>query len=199
MASIPTYTAEQFAQAFLNLLPTGKAWPKETESNLTRTAAALVPVYVTNSHSAGNLLVDTFPSSTIELLPEWEASLGLPDECQGPAPTLQARRAQVVARFIDSGGQSLQHFIDIAAALGYPITITEYEPSRAGAMRAGQPLMAEGMQFVMRINAALLNIRHFTAGSSTAGEPLTSFGNDVLVCELTRIAPAHTRPVFSYT
>src|SRR5260363_17238 len=77
---------------------------------------------------ANRLLRDICISSTVELLPEWEATLGLPDPCTGPLSTVQARRAQAVARFANTGGQSAAHFIRMAAQLGYAISITCYAP-----------------------------------------------------------------------
>jgi uncharacterized protein YmfQ (DUF2313 family) len=53
---------------------------------------------------AGQLIPDAFPCSTVELLPEWEATLGLPDPCvQPPLTTLQQRQAAVCAKLVARG------------------------------------------------------------------------------------------------
>jgi uncharacterized protein YmfQ (DUF2313 family) len=48
----------------------------------------LAKSYERETARANNLLVDSFPLTTYELLPEWESSLGLPDPCAGVAPIL---------------------------------------------------------------------------------------------------------------
>lgn len=195
----PTYTAEQYLHAFLALLPRGRAWPKEPDSNLTKTIAALMPTYELNGQRAADLVQDIFPASTAELLSEWEATVGLPDPCQGVSPTLEARRNQVVARFTNTGGQSVGHLVKFAADLGYPITITEYAPSRAGLMRAGEELIGQDATFAMKATAPLNNMRYFHAGNASAGEALSTWGNAVLECELNSIKPAHTTINFTYS
>lgn len=146
-----------------------------------------------------HLLVDAFPATAVELLPEWEAALGLPDPCAGVAPTVAARQQQVVARFAGSGGQSMAYYIGYAAILGYTITITQFSPARAGQLRAGQPLNGVAWAFAWRINAPLNTVARAQAGIVRAGEPLASWGNAVLQCELSEIVPAHTIPIFAYS
>jgi uncharacterized protein YmfQ (DUF2313 family) len=49
--------------------------------------SGFTPAFERLTARANNLLIDAFPGSTYELLPEWEATLGLPDPCAGEAPT----------------------------------------------------------------------------------------------------------------
>ncbi len=195
----PLYSAEDFTRALQALLPRGRVWPREEDTEQTTTLKGLAPSCERLNARANNLLIDGFPASTLELLPEWEATLGLPDPCAGEAATLQQRRNQVVARFIAGGGQSIPYFIDFAADLGYSITITQYAPFRAGHSHAGDPCGSEDWFFTWAVNAPLNTITYFRAGQSTAGEPLASWGNDVLECELNAIKPAHTILQFHYS
>ncbi|WP_197520275.1 putative phage tail protein, partial [Paraburkholderia tropica] len=55
--------------------------------------------YERSTSRANYLLIDSFPPTAYELLPEWESTLGLPDPCAGEAPTIPQRQAQVLARF----------------------------------------------------------------------------------------------------
>lgn len=180
-------------------MPRGFVWPRGTDATQTKALSGLVPVYVRTNARANKLLVEALPSTTFELLPEWEATLGLPDPCAGVSPTIQGRRAQVVARFSNIGGQSTSHMIAFAKSLGYTITITQFTPARAGMLRAGQPLCGTSWAHAWRVNAALNTINPFRAGYSVAGEPLSSSGNAVLECELKNYAPAHTTVFFKYS
>lgn len=195
----PTYTAADYLGALQSLMPRGRVWPRGPDAVQTQGLAGLTPSYERSGLRANYLLVDAFPSTAYELLPEWEATLGLPDPCAGPSPTIQARRAQVVARFAGSGGQSIAYMTAFALNLGYAITITQYVPARAGNLRAGQALCGNSWAHAWRVNAPLISSYPFRAGYSAAGEPLSSIGNTVLECELKQIAPAHTTVFFSYT
>jgi len=74
------------------------------------------------------LEVESDPRQTIELLPDWERNWGLPDPCYEAPLTIAERQLALVMRMTLEGGQSRKFFIDIAAMIGYTITITEYRP-----------------------------------------------------------------------
>jgi uncharacterized protein YmfQ (DUF2313 family) len=139
-----------------------------------------------------------FPATTVQLLPEWQLSLGLPDPCAGSDPTLQQEQQQILARFIAGGGQSADYYIQFAATLGYTITITEFAPFRAGINAAGQPVNGEAWAWAWEINGPTIQLEYFTVGSSSVGMPLASaVGGNALECELSRLSPAHTVLIFN--
>ena len=192
-----SYSASDFLGAFQALLPVGAVWSRDPSSVQSRTLATLMPTWARLAARDENLLVDAFPATTVELLPEWEATLGLPDPCAGASPTLQERQAQVLARFANSGGQSAAYFIGYAANLGYAISITQFAPAVAGRLRAGQPCYGRDWAFAWQVNVPGSVVTYFRAGQSAAGEPLEDWNNRVLECELRRIAPAHTVVLFA--
>jgi Uncharacterized protein conserved in bacteria len=190
--SAPNYSAADYLSAMQALMPRGRVWPKDADATQTQVLSGLVQVYARNTARANNLLVDAFPATSVELLPEWEQTLGLPDPCAGEAPTLQGRQAQVIARFAGSGGQSAAYFIAYAAKLGYAVTITPFTPFRVGQQSMGCQLGTQDWAFTWRINSAAQTVTYFSMGQSYMGQPLASWGNAVLECELREIAPAHT-------
>lgn len=194
----PDFTDDDFTSEILALLPRGKVWPRDFDTIIRDTIKGLAPTYTRETGRANNLLVDSFPGTTTELLTEWEKSLGLPDPCQGLAPTVLQRRAQVIARFAQTGGQTVDYFISLAAALGYAITITEFVPSYFG-MSFGDPFGGLDAAYVWQINAPLVSQEDFLFGASDFGDPFSTWGNAVLECELQRVKPAHTTLIFSYT
>jgi uncharacterized protein YmfQ (DUF2313 family) len=194
----PILTAADFLSALQALMPRGRVWPRELDSVQAETLAGLAPTYERQTNRANYLLVDVFPATTTEVLPEWEETLGLPDPCAGEAPTIQQRRAQVVAKLTNTGGQSVAYFIAYAAALGFVITITEFTPFRMGAQRMGAPLGGPDWAHTWAVNAPLNTIVFFRTGVSTMGEALEAFGNAVLECEFNAIKPAHTILQFRY-
>ena len=187
---IPDWTPADFAAGMQALLPRGRAWPRDPNAVQSQVIAALSPTAQRLAEAGAEGLAALFPVGLDAMLPEWEASLGLPDPCAGESPTLQQRQAQVLARLTDSGGASVDYFIAYAATLGFDITITQFAPAIAGRLRAGQPALGAAW--------ASTTITYFRAGASTAGEALTEFGNAVLQCEIERLAPAHTTVIFAY-
>jgi uncharacterized protein YmfQ (DUF2313 family) len=194
----PEFTSADYTAALQALLPRGRVWPKDPDTTITEVLNGLSPSSANLNARANQLLVDAFPASTTELLPEWEETLGLPDPCVGPSPTIEQRRAQVVARFIGDGGQSVPYYVNFAETLGYPITITEFAPSRFGST-FGEPMCGEPWANVWQVNAPTFVIEPFEFGVSEFGEPFAYWDNSVLQCEIQRLAPAHTIVIFSYS
>lgn len=193
------YCAADYLAAFQSLLPRGRAWPRAPDATMTAVASGLTQVYARSNARANDLIAEIFPTTTYQMLPEWESTLGLPDPCAGSSPTLQQRRAQVLARLCGIGGQSVAYLTAFARSLGYVITITQYAAARVGHTRVGQPLIGPGWETTWTVNAPNNTYTASRVGTSTVGEPLVSWGNDVLQCEMRKIAPAHTTLLFNYT
>ncbi|WP_342705134.1 DUF2313 domain-containing protein [Burkholderia arboris] len=194
----PSLLASNFLSAIQSLLPRGQVWPRDQDAVQTKALAGLAPSYERSTTRANYLLIDAFPGSSYELLPEWEETVGLPDPCAGPAPTVGQRRAQVVARLTGVGGPSIRSLTAFAANLGYSVTITQYSQARAGILRAGQPVCGYAWNFAWKITAPLASLKVAVAGGMAAGDPLVSWGNEVLECEFRSVMPAHTVPIFAY-
>ncbi|HXA48061.1 MAG TPA: phage tail protein, partial [Burkholderiaceae bacterium] len=62
----------------------------------------------------------------------------------------------------------------------------------------GYPVCGVAWAFAWQVNAPANTINPFLAGVACAGEPLSSSNNEVLQCELSHIAPAHTTIIFEY-
>lgn len=194
----PNYAASDFASAIHALMPRGLVWPRDPTAVQAQVIAGLSSTWQRHTTANNQLLVDAFPATAVELLPEWESTLGLPDPCAGESPTLQGRQQQVVARLTNSGGQSIAYFVAYAQALGYTVGVTEFAPFRAGQSRAGQSTGTQDWFFTWEINAPAETVTWFTAGQSYAGQAVASWGSAVLECELKSIKPAHTYLNFAY-
>ncbi|MCY0854350.1 YmfQ family protein [Cupriavidus sp. D39] len=196
--SAPNYSAADYLAAMQALMPRGRVWPRDADSTQSKVLAGLVQIYARNNARASGLLIDAFPVTTVELLPEWELTLGLPDPCAGVSPTIQVRRNQVVAKLASSGGQSVAYFIGLAANLGYDAQVENHAPFRCGQSRAGQPVGSPDWFFAWSLHAPSASVIRFRAGQSAAGEALGSWGNAVLECEIRAVAPAHSIVLFAY-
>ncbi|WP_028210784.1 YmfQ family protein [Paraburkholderia mimosarum] len=195
----PRNSAADYAGVLRKLLPRGRVWTREDDTTQAAVLDALCVTAEALDGAALTLIEAAFPGTVTDFLPEWEATLGLPDPCTGSNPSTQQRRAQVVARLTNAGGQNAAFYIEYAAALGYQITVTNYAPFRAGQSRCGQQLGTQDWFFTWSINAPQTTVTQFAAGQSAAGDPLATWGNAVLECEMRALAPAHTVLQFHYS
>jgi uncharacterized protein YmfQ (DUF2313 family) len=179
-------------------MPPGAAWRLESDSVLSAFMLAVAEELARVDGRAEDLMRELDPRTTTELLPDWERVMGLPDPCVSAAQTIQERRAAIVAKLTTIGGQSRQFFIGLAAALGYVITITEFNPFLAGHSVAGDALTNGDWQHAWQVGAPETTVRDFRAGQSAAGEALRDWGNEELECAISSRAPAHTIPIFAY-
>lgn len=181
------------------LMPQGVIWPRQEGTDQAKVLGGVATTFTRLRRRARALLIDAFPATAFQLLPEWEATLGLPDPCAGPARTLQERRAHVVARLADEGGQSVPYLVAHAARLGYSITIREFAPSRLGVMRLGDRMQDARWAHALGIQAPPESPVYFRLGQSTLGERFRTWGNAVLECEMRAVAPGHATLLFIYS
>jgi len=188
--------AENYLQQLQALLPTGLAWAKSSSTTLAKLLTAFAEEFKRVDYRADDLLNEADPRTTNELVAEWEYLAGLPDLCTGIPATIALRRELLVSKLTNTGGQSKQFYIDLAAKLGFAITITEFKRYRVNS-RVNDPLNGEDWAFAWRVNSAQTTVRTFNV-KSRVNEPLASWGNTALECAITRLKPAHTHVQFAY-
>jgi uncharacterized protein YmfQ (DUF2313 family) len=132
-------SGDDYAVAFSALLPRGAAWPREPETVLMSLIAGMAQIWgdPVDKRAADLLEQESDPRTTVELLPDWERNWGLPDPCFAEPLSVHDRQVALVQRMTIEGGQSRQFFVDVAAQLGYTITITEYRPFMTGIDKVG--------------------------------------------------------------
>jgi len=188
-----------YKKLFFQLMPKGWAWAKEPGSNLDKFLDAPANELERLDEKAIHALNQVLPDTTMELLTEYENLTASNDTCAEPPTTIEGRRAAVLAKLISQGGASHKYFKDVAKALGFAIKIRDkFKPFKAGQSRAGDAVRDEGWTFVWNVIGPATTTRYFRAGKGAAGEPLAEFGSDLLECTISRIAPGHTKVLFSY-
>ncbi|WP_145483118.1 YmfQ family protein [Yersinia aldovae] len=193
------YSVDEYTAALQSLMPGGLVWPKILDGTQTSTLRALARTYQRSDEDARDLLDAAFPSTATAMLPEWEATLGLPDLCAiGEIESIIQRQRAVVAKLFGIGGQSVAYFIQVAAALGYTISITQYRQACAGMSVCGDALNGEEWPFTWLITAPETTLNYAQCGLTYCGDPLRSWGNKQLECRLTVLNPSHTILKFGY-
>lgn len=186
-------TTDDYYALLLGLRPVGPAWPAD-DDHLRAMADGLARAH----NRALDLIEEADPRTTLEMLAAWERNAGLPDECTGPAETLEGRRLRLVQQLTARGGQSRAFFLALAEGLGFDgCTITEFRPFTCQSY-CTDGLDPDPWRFVWRLNVpADAGVREFTA-TSACNEALRTWGSAVLECVIRRLAPAHTNVLFGY-
>lgn len=210
--------ADDYAAAFLDLLPTGPAWPRDPEGVLSRFFRGLAKIWGENidPRAADLLTRESDPRQTLELLPDWERNWGLPDPCIAEPLTISDRQSALIAKMTMIGGQSRQFFVRLAATIGYDIRIREWAPFMVGVSRVGDTrpvsdpsepyrweIGAPEMRFYWSIKVDTVRLTWFRTGwggGQTGVDPHLRIGIATdLECLLNRVKPAHTQILFDYS
>jgi uncharacterized protein YmfQ (DUF2313 family) len=195
-------TALEYLRLLQSLLPKGFAWNREEGSGLTEFLHGEAEEFSrVDSRSDDLVLLERDTRFASELLVDHETDLGLPDECSAGNETIQERRRIANTRLITLGQQNPAYFIELAAAYGYTITITEYTPFWCGIGRSGDPCGDQKTIFYWKVTIAYggENIVYFQSGSSESGDAISYIpGTTSFICMLNKYKPAHTTIIYDY-
>lgn len=191
-------TADDYRLQLGALLPTGPAWETQPGDPLDQLLDSLSVELARVDKRTGDLLTESDPRATYEILQDWEVAYNLPDECTVGTPPLAERIARLVNKYTMLGGQSRAFFIKLASDLGYPgATITEYKPFTTQS-RCNDSLTQGAWVFAWLMTLAqTTRVTQMTATSSCS-ESIRSWGSAELECVIRKLAPAHTVPLFKY-
>ena len=197
MADYSALGQADYAQAITNLFPRGRAWRRFAGAllHLWRQGAA---AFAASFHAAATALVygELFPDTAQALLPDWEYDFGLPDACTPSGQTVDQRRAALLSRITDPGGLNAQRYIDLAAANGFDITVTEFRPFTCESA-CDDPVCDDSWRPYWRVNAASTTVFEMRCGFS-CGDALRSWGNDELECLINSRNRASRVVLFAY-
>ncbi|WP_458368707.1 YmfQ family protein [Pseudomonas mandelii] len=192
-------TAAEYREQLKALLPPGQAFPRDPGTTLHDLLDGM-SIELARVDARGSVLPqEANPSTSAEMLADWERVAGLPDKCSGVLEeTLQGRRNALLTKLTSTGGQSAAYFIELAASLGYVVTIEVFRPFRVGRSRVGDALTNGPWAFTWLVRAPEVSVTSFRVGRSAVGERLRTWGNDTLECKLNQLKPAHTLAIFAY-
>ena len=175
-----TRTVNDYQRLLHHLLPPGRLWESlcQPGTQFGQLLLALAEELANIDGRAQNLIDEVNPLTATELLPEWETFVGLP-ECGIEGQTDNQRRNAIKAKLNLVGDNRIDYFIEVAASLGYTITIT--------------PLGA----YAYQVNSGATTVIESNC-LSRCTEPLRVWGNEQLECALRAINPAHLNQTFSY-
>ena len=191
------YSLGDYQHAMAALLPRGRAWSRDADSVQQKLIMGLAGATYRCGEDAGNLLRQTYPATSEDMLGEWESTLGLPGAFGAAPDTTIGRQKAVASALTDTGGQSAAYFIGLAASLGFTITISQYTAFSV-AKPIGTPIAADSWAHTWRVNASASIASSYTVTADVV--PATgSYGNPLLDAVMGAFKPAHTVVIMSYT
>lgn len=135
------------------------------------------------------------PQTTTDFITEWESAVGIPDDCFPGTEDLQTRRKHVVVKLLSSGANTAQDFIDIAAFLGFDITISyldevEFYPPYDVPITLITGVPESRFIWIVTGAGVVPNVPPYDVPFSL------SSGTSVIQCLFNKLKPAHTRIIY---
>lgn len=179
--------ATAYASQLKQLLPRGRAWVLHASSWISKTLLAVGDELARVDGRGADIIDESDPRTATETLDEWEAMLGLPDECIETIPATDAdRQVAITQKLVGVPDVTPAGFEALALACGYEATVDDSYGSlilRAG-FRAGDRVYGLEWSSVFSLEV-----------SPPAGAALS---HAELECIIERAAPAHTYVFFEY-
>lgn len=192
-------TPQDYRGLLFSLLPPGMVWPTEPDSNLQRLLAGSAEEFARVDARALELLAEADPRQADALFPEWESSFGLPSDCAPAEQSLADRRVALIGRIVGRGGMRHTDYIDLAEGLGYEGTqIIEHREATmelangVGPRGAeiGDAMSGEGWLWAWDVLVPSGVVREAEIGASEIGDPLRSWGDQLVECAMHEAAPS---------
>ena len=181
-------TAEAYKRLLKGVMPSGPIWSYLATADLDATTAGTADELARVDGRIADLSEEVDPRTADETIDQWETDLGLPDPGDPSPPTALAdRQAAAYAALIASGGQHAAYYVEVAAALGVVVTITERpygDPAAAEVTTSEEVIAPPGASYYWLVDGP--------AGTDADVQAR-------LEALITRLAPAHTVPVFTWT
>jgi uncharacterized protein YmfQ (DUF2313 family) len=184
------------------MLPSGLAWNREPGSSIIGLLDGIGDHLNEVDQRASDLIDELDPRTTTEMLLDWERLLGLPDECLGTPDSLKGRRDAIVAKLVGIPSPTPAALVALAADIGYTVSIEEhsFQESRCGYAVCGDTIGGAqwGHTFTVHAPAAASVTSRAACGTARCGDPIRSWGNELLECIIAAAKPAHTTVIFLY-
>lgn len=181
-------SALAYARQLAQLLPRGGLWNFEPGSVLGKLLLGIADELARIDARSEDLVEEWDPRTAVELLPDWERALGLPDGCVGLASVVSERQLGVTAKLSARGGQTAAYYVALAAGMGFVAAVDEPAPL---IWRLSVDLAQSTSPYQLRSSL-------FRAGSSRAGDRVAMSYVAELECVVGRAKPAHVLAWFRY-
>lgn len=201
-------TQETFRKALADNLPQGEAYKAKNivDAVLYKLIFGLAKCYLELDQRADDLINEMFPQTVVESIDEWETEYGLPEDCNNDIElSFSERQLALLAKFASLGGQTPSYYVDIAANLGFTITVTEFDGARYGRDTYGDVTgtryahtTAPHVWYVDVLGIETIYATYSIDRYTTTQYSKLGIDTSVLECLINKLKPAHSEVVFFY-
>ena len=189
---------ERYRMQLAALLPQGPALLVETGGDLSEVLNRMAQPLANVQAFWDEIDKDLDPRTTVNLIDEWEASLGLPDSCSIGTQTLAERQAAVYAKYTDLGGARIPRYLKLAEAMGYPNASTRRYRMHTVELTCEEPVYEASARFAWSLLLSSGTRAVESTVLSGVEEPLRTWGDAVLECVILRENVAVSDLTFAY-
>lgn len=193
--------ADDYSQQLHQLLPSGPAWDCDAYPLPYKVIVAFAQELARVDSRAEGLLLEMFPGTVRDLLPDWERVMQLPDPCLPVQSSWGERHRAVLQRFTEAGRQDAAYFEGLAKKHGYSnARVREWRAPRMGRARCGRDRFGTwATQFVWTLHLGERVVGGTRFGIAHFGERFGAIPGDLIECVVRKYAPAHTVVFFDYS
>lgn len=113
-----------YTRPAVDLLPLGELiWRREEGTTTWETLEALGYLTYRANRRSIVFMRERMANKAADMLPEWETQMGLPDACAPLGTTIDERQETLGAKWAAHAQAGGEHFVSIAAALGYTVRL----------------------------------------------------------------------------
>lgn len=155
-------SASDYQKLLIHLLPRGKAWNNELDSNLGNTLYGFATEMARTEKQMEDLLDESITTTTNQLIADFELDFEIPEKCEELGKTLAERRTVLNAKLTVIGRPDKNYFIEMANKLGHSIFIIEHKPLWCGVGACGDPIGDNKIMFywTMAIRFSNADVQH---------------------------------------
>lgn len=192
-------TTDDYRQQLFALLPPGIVWKADLDSTVQRLLAGQAREFARVDERAVATLPEADPRQALYTFEEWEASYGLPSACASADQSMADRRAALIGRIVGRGGLTAQDYLDLAEGLGYAgaqvlefreATVEVDTPTGHTGAVIGDDINGSDWDLTWRVLLPNGVVRESVIEQAVIGDPLRSWGDELIECSLRHAAPS---------
>jgi len=196
---------DEQARIIAGYLPEGKSFLAKNiiESNLYKFLRACSFSFLVLNDNIIAMFDELDPTTTEDLISEWETEFGIPDDCIDIADTLQERRDNVIAKITMDGVTTIADFVRVAAIYNIVVQITpglevaEFEATVLPFILGKSLLDGGNSLFTMFVDLpAELDL--FRLPFLLAQDKLGSPSVTIVECLFNKLKPANVEAIFRF-
>ncbi len=193
------YTADQYLEGMVGLLPKGPAWELDDSSLFYRVMQICADEFSRIDADIAQLIEESDPRTANKTLQDWFDEWGIPDDCLKlmDNPTTEDYRKVLILK-IQTLGLSYEELVAVIAdMLGYNASIGNRDTFRVN-FRVNQRVYDNTWRYTALIISEDETTVNYFRATDRVSMALAEWGDELWECLITALTPAHMNAIFQY-